>query len=115
MVIEQGNVFWADLPPPSGSGPGFRHPVVVVQSDIFNESRIATTIVCLLTSNVALASAPGNVLVAKGEANLRRRSVVNVTQIYTLDKTVLQSKIGTLSKRRVAEVLQGVLLVMSPG
>jgi mRNA interferase MazF len=113
MVIQQGDVFWASLPPAVGSGPGFRHPAVVIQNNVFNQSRIATCVVCMIASNLTLAAAPGNVLLAKGEANLSKRSVVNVSQIYTLDKIQLIQKIGTLSKPRAEEVLEGVKKVLA--
>ncbi|MBI3302947.1 MAG: type II toxin-antitoxin system PemK/MazF family toxin [Deltaproteobacteria bacterium] len=114
MVINQGDVFWIDLGAPSGSGPGYRHPHVVIQNNLFNHSRINTAIVCTLTSNLKRASVPGNVLLAKGEANLSKRSVVNVSQVFTVDKADLTDKIGTLSPRRVREILDGMRLVLEP-
>ncbi len=97
MVILQGDVFWFDLGRPLGSEPGFRRPYVVVQNDVFNASRIQTTVLCAITSNLDRAKAPGNVLLRKGEANLIRASVVNVSQVVTADKSSLRDKIGTLS------------------
>ncbi len=114
MVIRQGDVYWVDLGEPSGSEPGYRHPCVVVQNDVFNQSRIRTVVVCALTSNLKRAEAPGNVLLGKGEANLPKQSVVNVSQIFTVDKTQLGDYIGTLSPRRVRQILAGVLLVLTP-
>ena len=114
MVIRQGDVYWVDLGEPSGSEPGYRHPCVVVQNDVFNQSRIRTVVVCALTSNLKRAEAPGNVLLEKGEANLPKQSVVNVSQIFTVDKTQLGEYIGTLSPRRVRQILAGVLLVVTP-
>lgn len=113
-MIVQGDVYWVDLGTPAGSAPGYRHPLVVVQNDAFNRSRINTVVVCALTSNLARAAAPGNVLLRKGEANLPRRSVVNVSQLVTIDKLALSKKIGTLSKTRVREILDGVALVLVP-
>lgn len=114
MVINQGDVFWVDLGDPSGSGPGYRHPHVVVQNNVFNRSRINTVIVCVVTSNLKRALAPGNVLLEKGEANLPKQSVVNVSQVFTVDKRDLGEKIGALSPGRVREVLDGIHLVIEP-
>ncbi len=114
MEIRQGDVYWVDLGEPSGSEPGCRHPCVVVQNDVFNQSRIRTVVVCALTSNLKRAEAPGNVLLEKGEANLPKQSVVNVSQIFTVDKTQLGDYIGALSPRRVRQILAGILLVLTP-
>lgn len=114
MVIDQGDVYWVDLGEPSGSGPGYRQPHVVIQNNVFNRSRISTVVVCVLTSNLRRAAAPGNVLLEEGEANLPKQSVVNVSQIYTVDKGDLVERIGRLSLRRVQQVLAGVMLVLEP-
>jgi mRNA interferase MazF len=114
MVINQGDVFWVDLGEPSGSAPGYRHPHVVVQNNVFNRSRINTVVVCTLTSNLHRATAPGNVLLPHGEANLPKQSVVNVSQLFTIDKSQLGEKIGALSPMRVREVLDGIQLVLEP-
>jgi mRNA interferase MazF len=114
MVIDQGDVFWVDLGEPSGSEPGYRHPHVVIQNNVFNRSRINTVVVCALTSNLRRAKAPGNVLLEEGEANLLEQSVVNVSQIFTVDKRSLVEKIGALSRRRVRQILDGVRLVIEP-
>jgi len=114
VVIRQGDVFWSDMGRPSGSGPGFLHPYVVVQNDLFTRSHINTVVVCGLTSALHLAEAPGNVLLDFGEANLPKRSVVNVSQVYTLDKEELIEKIGTLSPDRVKEILDGLYLLQEP-
>jgi mRNA interferase MazF len=114
MVILQGDIFWLDLGRPKGSGPGFRRPHVVVQNDVFNASRIQTTVVCAITSNLDRAKAPGNVLLRKDEANLSRPSVVNVSQVITVDKSVLLEKIGTLSRPRIREIVEGLHLVFQP-
>lgn len=111
MVIGQGDVFWLDTGVPLGSGPGFRRPHVVVQNDVFNASRIQTTILCAITSNLARAKAPGNILLRKGEANLPQPSVVNVSQIITVDKSILKEKIGTLSLQRALEIIAGLRVV----
>ena len=114
MVIQQGDVFWIDLDEPSGSGPGYRHPHVVVQNNLFNRSRLNTAVVCVLTANLRRAGAPGNVLLNKGEANLPRQSVVNISQLYTVDKRDLVEKIGTLSPARVRQILDGIQLLLEP-
>jgi mRNA interferase MazF len=114
MVIDQGDVFWVDLDDASGSEPGCRHPHVVIQNNVFNHSRINTVVVCPLTSNLTRAKVPGNVLLDEGEANLPKQSVVNVSQIFTVDKKSLSEKTGTLSPRRVRQVLAGVRLVIEP-
>jgi mRNA interferase MazF len=99
---------------PSGSEPAYRHPHVVVQNNIFNRSRIATVVVCALTSNLRRADAPGNVLLEKGEANLPKQSVVNISQIFTADKRDLTEKIGTLSRHRIRQILDGIRLLTEP-
>ena len=114
MVINQGDVYWVDLGEPSGSGPGYRHPHVVIQNNVFNRSRINTVVLCVLTSNLKRAEAPGNVLLEKGEANLPKQGVVNVSQIFTVDKGDLVERIGTLSRKRVRQILDGVGLVLEP-
>jgi mRNA interferase MazF len=114
VVIQQGDIYWVDLGEPIGSEPGFRHPHVVVQNDVFNGSRIHTVVVCALTSNLRRAEAPGNVLLTPGEANLSKQSVVNVSQIFTVDKRQLEEKIGSLSTLRVREILDGICLVLEP-
>lgn len=107
-------MYWLDLGEPAGSGPGFRHPYVVVQSDLFNISKIRTVVVCELTSNLQRAEAPGNVLLRKGEGGLERASVANVSQLYTVDKSDLAEKIGALSKNRVEEIFAGLRLLLEP-
>jgi mRNA interferase MazF len=114
VVIRQGDVFWVRLPAPRGSEPGYRHPHVVVQNDAFNESQISTVVTCVITSNLRRAAQPGNVALATGEANLPKPSVVNVSQLATLDRTDLGSKIGTLSRQRVREIVQGIALLVQP-
>lgn len=114
MVINQGDIFWVDLDDPSESEPGYRHPHVVIQNNLFNRSRINTVVVCALTSNLKRAQAPGNVLLKSREANLPKQSVVNVSQIFTVDKTQLSEKIGALSTQRVREILTGLRLLTEP-
>ena len=98
----------------STSQPGYRHPHVVIQNNVFNRSRISTVVVCTLTSNLRRAKAPGNVLLEAGEANLPEPSVVNISQIFTISKTQLGEKIGTLSAERVRQILDGVRLLTEP-
>ena len=114
MVVEQGEIYWVNLGEPGGSEPGYRHPHIVIQNNLFNASRINTVVVCSLTSNVKRASSPGNVILKKGEANLPKRSVVNITQVYTVNKSDLTEKIGKLSKARIKEILSGIQLLMEP-
>lgn len=114
MVIRQGDIFWVNLGEPSGSSPGCRHPHVIVQNDVFNQSRINTVVVCALTSNLKRGSAPGNVVLEKGEANLPKPSVVNISQIFTVDKNDLGEKVGSLSPTRALEILEGIQLLITP-
>jgi mRNA interferase MazF len=114
VVINQGDIFWIELDDPSDSEPGYRHPHVVVQNNVFNRSRINTVVVCALTSNLRRATAPGNVLLEPGEANLPKQSVINISQIFTVDKSQLDEKIGTLSARRVRDILNGIRLLTEP-
>jgi mRNA interferase MazF len=109
--IRQGQVYWLDFGPATGSAPAERHPCVVVQNDIFNRSAIATSVVCLITSNLSRAKAPGNVLLKKGEANLPKASVVNVSQILTVDKSELAECVGNLSGTAAAAVRDGLHLL----
>lgn len=114
MVIRQGEVYWVDLGEPSGSSPGYRHPHVVIQNNVFNQSRIKTVVVCVLTSNLKRAQAPGNVYLEEGEANLPKPSVVNVSQLFTVDKRDLDERVGRLSQKRVRQILAGISLVLEP-
>lgn len=113
-MINQGDIYWVDLGEPAASEPGYRHPHVVVQNNLFNRSQIKTVVVCALTSNLRRAQAPGNVLLEPGEANLPKQSVVNISQIYTVDKSQLDEYIGSLSSGRVREIVNGVRLVIEP-
>lgn len=107
-------MFWVDLGPPSGAGPGFLHPHVVIQNDVFNRSRLGTVVVCTLTSNLKRAQVPGNVLLEEGEANLPKQSVAVVSQLFTVDKEDLMERIGCLSAERVRQILQGIFLLLEP-
>ena len=111
--MKRGEVWWADLPDPSGSGPGFKRPVLVVQANPFNASRIATVIVAVITSNLALAEAPGNVRIAKSDSGLPQPSVVNVSQLITLDRSLLASKVKALPGAAMDKVDGGLKLVLA--
>jgi mRNA interferase MazF len=110
--IQRGEVWWADLPEPRRSEPGYRRPVLVIQADAFNRSRIQTAIVAAITSNVDLADAPGNVLLPARSAGLLRDSVVNVSQLLTLDRGFLTEHVGTLSPRLQRSVDEGLRTVL---
>ena len=112
MVISQGDVCWASLDDPSGSGPGFRRPVTIVQGDSFNASRIATTVVVPLTSNLRLAAAPGNVILGAARTGLPKDSVANVSQLLSIDRTLLTDRVGHLSAGDLQLVLVGIDLVL---
>ena len=114
MVINQGDIFWIDTGAPDRSEPGYRRPHVVVQNNAFNASRIHTVVVCAITTNLRLANAPGNVLLHQGEGNLPKRSVVNVSQLFTVDRDDLEELVGTLSARRVRDILNGIAVVLEP-
>jgi mRNA interferase MazF len=112
--IKQGDIFWIDLGIPGGSEPGYRHPHVVIQNDLFNQSKINTVVVCPLTSNLKRGKAPGNVLLKKGEGNLKKDSVVNISQIVTINKSDLVEKIGSLSPTRIRQLIEGIILLIEP-
>jgi mRNA interferase MazF len=112
VVISQGDIWWADLPSPTGSGPGFRRPVVVVQGDALNRSRIATVVRVPLTSNVGWAKAPGNVVLSHRLTGLTKDSVVNVSQVVSLDKALLTDRTGKLPRAQLALVLSGIDVVL---
>jgi mRNA interferase MazF len=111
LVIAQGEIWWAELPEPSGSEPGFRRPVVVVQGDAFNYSEIRTVVCIALTSNLRWASAPGNVALATELTGLPRDSVANVSQIVTLDRSALTERAGTLPRTSIGAILAGIDIV----
>lgn len=113
-MINQGDIYWIELDEPTGSEPGYRHPHVVVQNNLFNRSNIRTVLVCPLTSNLKRADAPGNVFLETAEAGLPKQSVVNVSQVFTVDKSQLDEYIGTLSSKRINEILKGIQLLLEP-
>ena len=112
MVIAQGDVWWANLPMPKGSAPGYRRPVVVVQGDALNRSRISTVVCVPLTSNVKWANAPGNLFLSQRASGLPKDSVANVSQVVTLDKQTLTERVGKLSKPKLDLVLSGIDVVL---
>ena len=113
MVIRRGSIYWVDFSPGKGSEPIGRRPGLVIQNDILNDSNINTVIMLAVTSTMKFGELPGNIVLRKGEANLPKRCVVNVTQIKSVDKTSVKDKIGTLSKKRMDEVREGLKLVMN--
>lgn len=114
MVINQGDIFWVDLDDPLGSEPGYRRPYVVIQNNLFNQSRIHTVVMCALTSNLHRAKSPGNILLEAGEAGLPQPSVINITQIFTIDKSYLVDYCGSLSSKRIAQFIEGLNLLFQP-
>jgi mRNA interferase MazF len=112
VVISQGEIWWADLPAPAGSGPGFRRPVVIVQCDALNRSRIATVLCVPLTSNLKWAGAPGNVSLPARATGLPKDSVANVSQIVSVDKDLLSARVGRLPQPKLALLLSGIDVVL---
>lgn len=112
MVISQGDIWWADLPDPAGSGPGLRRPVVVVQGDSLNRSRIATIVCVPLTSNHKWAGAPGNVVLSTQVTGLPKNSVANVSQVVSIDRSLLTERTGTLPRNQLRLVLSGIDVVL---
>ena len=113
MVIRNGSIYWVDFSPGKGSEPMGRRPGLVIQNDILNDSKLNTVVMLAITSKLKFGELPGNVFLRKGEANLPKRCVVNVTQFKSVDKKSLKEKIGTLSKERMEEIYQGIELVLS--
>mgnify|MGYP000857340045 CR=1 FL=1 len=114
MEIRQGEIYWIELDEPTGSEPGYRRPCLVVQNDIFNQSAIRTVVVCMLTSNLARAKLPGNVLLESGESGLEKASVVNTTQIFTVNKSDLENYICTIPEKLLTQVINGIDLLLKP-
>lgn len=112
VSVSQGDVCWADLAEPSGSRPGFRRPIVVVQGNALNRSRIATVVCVPLTSNVKWSAAPGNVALSAAATGLMKDSVANVSQIVTLDKAELTERVGNLSRAKIDLILSGIDVVL---
>lgn len=112
MVVAQGDLWWADLGDPIGSAPGYRRPVVVVQCDAINQSRIATVVCVPLTSNLKWAGAPGNVTLSARSSGLDKDSVANVSLVVALDKDQLTERIGKLSRRQLEAILGGIDVIL---
>ena len=111
--MRRGEIWWAGLPEPEGSGPGYRRPVLIVQADEFNRSRIGTVVIVALTTHLALAQAPGNVLLKARRAGLPRDSVVNVSQLLTIDRRLLVKKVSALDLPTMTDVDNGLRLVLA--
>ena len=112
MVVERGEVWWAELGEPDGSEPGYRRPVVVVQSDAFNRSRLHTIIAVVLTTNLRLVEAPGNVLIPAKTSGLSKDSVANVSQLITIDRDFLLERAGRLRGQHMKDLETGLRLVL---
>ena len=110
--MQRGEIWWASLPSPKGSDPGRHRPVLIVQSDAFNASRIQTVIAAVITSNLDLDAAPGNLLLRRKDSGLTKDSVVNVSQLITVDKTYLTERVGRLPKRHTGAIDEGLRLVL---
>ena len=113
MVISQGEIWWADLASPTGSGPGYRRPVVIVQGDAFNRSALATVVVVPVTSALRWADAPGNVLLTSRSTGLDRDSVANVSQLVAIDRELLTERVGKVSRAKLDLILAGIDIVLS--
>lgn len=111
--MKRGEIWWASLQKPVGSEPGYRRPVLIIQADAFNHSRINTVIAAVITSNLRLAQAPGNVRLSKRASGLKKESVVNVTQLITLDKSFLSEQVGHITSSKQREVDEGLRLVLA--
>ena len=110
--MQRGEIWWSSLPTPDGSSPGFRRPILVIQSNEFNRSRINTVVAVVITSNLALAVAPGNVRVPARSSGLKKASVVNVSQVITVDKSFLAERVGKLNTQQLSAVEDGLRLVL---
>jgi mRNA interferase MazF len=113
MVVERGEIWWADLDDPKGSEPGFPRPVLIVQRDSFNRSRINTVIALALTTNLNLVSSPGNVLIASKDSGLPRDSVANVSQVITVDKNFLTERVGRIQGQVLTEIEDGLRMILN--
>jgi len=112
VVVAQGEIWWAELPEPTGSAPGFRRPVVIVQGDALNRSKISTVVCVPLTSNLVWADAPGNVLLLAKTTGLPKDSVANVSQVVTLDKSMLADRVGKLPRAKLELVIAGLDVIL---
>ncbi len=112
MVIKRGEIWWAELPEPTASEPGYKRPLIIIQSNDFNSSNINTIIAVIITSNIRLAAAPGNILLPATKSKLSKRSVVNVSQLITVDKSFFTEKVHTLSSKLMEQIDDGIRLVL---
>ena len=110
--MEQGEIWWAELPEPRGSEPGYRRPVVVIQSDAFNRSRINTVLCVAITSNLRLTNAPGNAFLSSDISGLPRDSVINISQVITLDRQFLTERVSSLPQSLVEEIIDGIIMAL---
>ena len=113
MVVERGSIWWADLPEPRGSEPGFRRPVLIVSADAYNRSRLQTVLAVVLTSNLSLVAAPGNTLIPARASGLPKDSVANVTQLLTLDRDFLRDPAAKLAPKLMHQVDAGLRLALA--
>ena len=112
MVIRNGTIYWVDFSPGKGSEPKGRRPGLVVQNNVLNDSNLNTVVMVAITTTIKFGDLPGNVILRKGEANLPKKCVVNVTQIKSVDKMSIKEEIGTLSSQRIKEVQEGLQLIL---
>lgn len=113
MVIKRGDIWWAELPEPHGAGPGYKRPLVIIQTNEFNKSKINTVIAAVITTNLRLSAAPGNILLSKNKSKLPKESVINVSQIVTVNKSFLTEKVKTLPSSTMVQVDEGIRLVLN--
>jgi mRNA interferase MazF len=113
MVINRGEIWWANLPEPAGSGPGFRRPVLIIQSDKFNHSKINTVVILTVSTNLKLVNSEGNILITAKQSGLPKDSVVNVSQLFTMDESLLDEYVETLSERKMEQIDKGLRLVLA--
>ena len=111
--MKRGEIWWVNLPAPRDSEPGYKRPVVIIQADSFNHSKIKTVICSVLTSNLKLLKAPGNILLAEKSTGLSKDSVLNISQIITIDKSFLDSKVGELTRKQLIKLENGLKLIFS--
>ncbi len=112
MVINRGEIWWASLPEPQGSEPGYRRPILIIQANSFNQSKISTVIGIVVTSNLKLSNAPGNVLLKAKDSGLPRDSVLNISQVITVDKKFIKQKVKRLSNKTLQQVEEGLRLIL---
>lgn len=113
MVVKRGDIWWATLPEPTGSGPGYPRPVLIIQSDRFNASAINTVVIAIITKNTKLVESEGNVLITTAQSNLPQDSVVNVSQLFTLDESTLRDFVTTLSSKKMTQIDNGLRKVLA--